>query len=524
MKPQHDYTTSKVISAVLAQKDFKLQNQIAVGLSGSTRRMLQYAYVQKRLLERIKRILRRRNDKMQNAAVRADVKKLKSARRIPTRRVRTREGIGLIALPKFKYVTTTGVVGNYPINGWNVNVGEEGNITDYSPIARLNPPRNIMWAGRERRNSLSASAYLRNQGTYRSIDVQKCKFGALGLSAYTLSLNTRRNIVMDDRLVTHALSMAQTKIYSANLQLNEYLYEWRQVFELIKDPYKTVLRAHRLLDRWTRRNAWIWVPDRLVRKTHNGVMISKTAFGGQLMSMRTREFADPGKVSRKVIDEACNRWLQYRYGIMPLALDITTVMNGWVYPSIRSQWLSQSARLKVSLTKEQREYTYTVSPLVFKFNATRDKGEFYAVKQWYKLLEEPPMSFQLGVHPSQWMNALWNGLPYSFVADWVVNVDDWLKATTDVPWIKLGPNVVTRKVYERVQSSCINICTTSSPLQRLTIVGDPRAIAYRESVHRNIDYPRAQEPFLSSAWYSVKNAITALTLLNPFVGRGGRRR
>lgn len=516
-------TSSKTIGAVLAQNGFKAGN-VHIPLTATTRRMLAHAYVQKRILERIEKLLRKRQHLKQNAETRAEVKKLTKAHRAPTLRVRNRGTMGLESLPRFKYVTTTGATGTYPINGWNTVLGENGNMTDYRPIARLNPPRNIMWAGRERRNSLSASAYLRNQGTYRSIDLPKCKFGALGLSSYTLSLNTQQNLTMDIGLVNRALSNVQAKIYSADLQLNEYIFEWRQVFRLIRDPYRTVLRAHRLLERWTRRDAWIWVPDKRIRKAPGGYLVSKTPFGGMLMSMRTRKLVDLPKVSRKVIDEACNRWLQYRYGIVPLALDITTVMNGWVYPSLKSQWLSQSARYKVSLSKEHREFTYTVAPLVFKFKTSRDKGEFYSVKQWYKLLDEPPMSYQLGVHPSQWVKALWNGLPWSFVADWVVNVNDWLTARTDVPWIKLGPNVVTRKVYERVHAKCIDIHTTSSPLQRLTIVGDPIAIAYREQVHRNIDYPRACEPFMSSAWQSVKNAITALTLLNPFVFRGGVRR
>lgn len=345
------------------------------------------------------------------------------------------------------------------------------------------------------------------------IVLPKCKYGGLGLLKFPLGLDLSKSLTMDQAEVNKALIKVQAKIYAADIQMNEYLFEWRQVFKLLVNPYRTLLRMHTLLERWTRRNAWIWIPDRSLRRFGKGTLVSKTPLGGMLMSMRTKEFVSPVGVSKRIYTEACNRWLQYRYGIVPLAMDITTVMGDWASPKLRFPRKSESARNWVYRTVQTADYTYKVTPAIFKFKVTQQTGLYYSVKQWYDMLEEPPMSYKLGVHPSQWVKAIWNGLPWSFVADWVVNIDDYLAATTDVPWIKLGANVCTMKQFESVRSRCVGISYYASPSYPFVMDGDAIASAYAEKMYRNIDFPRAYEPVMSKAWQTVKNAITALTLL-----------
>lgn len=515
---------------ILSRREFRLQHQMAVQISRSTRRVLRLAYRQQRLLARINRILLRAKHRKENLENRADVRRKRRAirNRRPQLRVRTRDNYGVEALPKFYYRTLArpSTVVQYPIQGWSVTLGDRGHMTDYSPHTRLDPPRNNMWAGRERRNSTSASAQLLNKGTYAEIFIPKCKFAEKGLLGQPLTLDVNQDIGFDQAHVDEVLIAAMAKANANDLNTNEYLFEWRQVFRLLLDPYRTALRLARSLDRWTKRDAWIWVPQRIARKLSNGdVLVSQRPLGGVLMSMRTRRTLSPVGVSKKILTEASNRWLQYRYGIMPLAKDITIVMGDWLSPKLHSRMRSVSARVKVEHEKKQFMYSRTVSPLVFNFKLTYEVGEFYSGKQWYKMLEEPPMSFKLGIHPTQYARVLWNAIPYSFVADWVVNIDQWLTARIQAPWLSYEGNYVTRKIYERVTAHLLNIHTTSSVNDTLTLSSLPVATCTRELVKRAIDIPGAYAPPVSKAWRSVKNAITALTLL-PGVLRlsGGSRR
>lgn len=514
---KHGYASFKTPEAIAARREFRATQQVSIQISKLTRRILRQAGQQQRILARINKLRRNRQNRLANQDLRASVNRIKAsnraARRKPHMRVRSRDEESYLALPQISWQMNNGPVYKHPPSGWFVWTGIKRAMTDYTPIVRLDPPRNVMWANRRSRNSSVASAKYEGKSPQLLVSVPKCKFGALGLYKYPLGLDLTKNLSLDLAYVNKALIKVQAKIYSADIQTNEYLFEWKRVFRLLVDPYRTVLRTHRLLERWTRRNAWIWIPNRTLRRCGKGELVSKTPLGGMLMSMRTRKFIDPVGVSNKIFNEACNRWLQYRYGIMPLALDITKVMGDWVHPKLSIPRRSESARIWVSRTKESSDYIYTTSPCNFKFRVTKETGTFYSVKQWYKILEEPPMSYKLGVHPSQWINALWNGLPWSFVADWVVNIDDYLKATTDVPWIELGPNVCTLKQFERVRSRCSSITYTNYPYPPLTVDGAAIASAFAEKVARGIDYPRAYQPVMSNAWQTVKNAATALALL-----------
>lgn len=524
------FASYKRTQTMLSRREFRIHNQIAIQISKSTRRILRMIYRQQRTLARINRIRLRAKQRQENLQNRADVRSKRRAirERRPQLRVRNRENYGVETLPRFFYRTLARpkTTVQCPTQGWSVTLGDRGHMTDYSPHSRLDPPRNNMWAGRERRNSTSASAQLLNKGTYAEILIPKCKFAEKGLLGQPLTLDVNQDIGFDQAYVDEVIIAAMAKANANDLNTNEYLFEWRQVFKLLLDPYRTSLKLLRSLDRWTKRDAWIWVPQRIARKLSNGnTLVSQRPLGGVLMSMRTRRTLSPVGVSKRVLNEACNRWLQYRYGIMPLAMDITTVMGDWLSPKLHSQMRSASARIKVAHEKKQFMYSRTVSPLVFDFKITHEVGEFYSGKQWYKMLEEPPMSFKLGVHPTQYARVLWNAIPYSFVADWVVNVDRWLTARIQAPWLSYKGNYVTRKRYERVTAHLLNIHTTSSVHDTLTVSSLPVAVCTRELVKRAIDIPGAYTPPVSKAWRSVKNAITALTLL-PGVLRlsGGSRR
>lgn len=241
-----------------------------------------------------------------------------------------------------------------------------------------------------------------------------------------------------------------------------------------------------------------------------------TPTGGVLMSMRTKRTLSPTEVSDQMLTAAANRWLQYRYGIAPAVLDITTAIS-WYQGNLEKPWKrNDSARHTVSKSEKHTDYVTNTQTFSRTFHVSEKKGETYSAKMWYNIKYEPPLYYKLGVHPSQWLNVLWNALPYSFVADWFVNLDDWLTASRNPPWIEFGPNVVTYKVYQKIVARCIKVEPRyyPGPTYKLEVLpGLPTAVAVRESIRRELDLPRPTDLWADNRWTSLKNILTGLALI-----------
>lgn len=229
------------------------------------------------------------------------------------------------------------------------------------------------------------------------------------------------------------------------------------------------------------------------------------------MSMRTRRTLPLGQAPDRLIQAAANRWLQYRYGIAPLVKDIGTLMSLWVDPTPATGLLAAKARSTIEDYSQEYEFSTWMWPWYLRFRCKYVRQNFYSAKQWYDA-DEPPILFRMGMHPSQFTQIIWNALPWSFVADWVVNVDQWLTASMDVPWIRLRGNVVTHKLFESLTVTCVRATEVNSNLDA-TIIGSPIAVKVYEGINRQCDLPKAQEPVLSRSWQSAKNALTALALI-----------
>lgn len=497
------------------RRDTFMANRQLVRLTNFTRRLLRATYHEQKKLKRLEKLRARFQWRKERAEIRTAIKQSRAEKRKPALRARSRNNMNRVVFPTCEWRMYNTYAQKY-MGQWEY--GDKGAMVDYHPILKLDPPRNWTYAQRTRANSLSASVSL-DLGPANRINLPACKLGLIGLKAYPMTLDITKPLTFNNIEADNVLMKAQAKVYDAAMHMNEYVYEWRQVLMLLKDPYRTALKFARRIDKWVSRDSWIYLPSRTARKLTNGsVLISKRPTGAMLMSMRTRRVIDPVGVSKEVLDAACNRWLQYRYGIRPLVQDINTIM-GMLVDSVPPPLLrKESARSWVTKTSVTSEYSYAMTPLSFKFKVTKKSGVVYSAKQWYTQDDDAtPMSYKTGMHPSQFVRAMWNWIPYSFVADWIVNVDAWLAAITDVPWIKLAANVVTAKEFEHVSSRLISVTYFASPYNRCKIDGDPIGTAYSERMYRQVDRPRitsAMSPSVSRAWQSVKNAATALALIH----------
>jgi hypothetical protein len=402
---------------------------------------------------------------------------------------------------------------------WQLNttekVGEVKWFLDYSPRLLNYPPVNYCRAAYNRVGSLSASVKV----PWVSIQqpqyiLKKSRWPVMGLrDAGQDGTIMDTGIAWSNSAATSALLKAYADFYANDLNLNEYVVEWSQVMRLLRDPYRTSLRFMHLMDRWTRRNSWIWIPHTVARKLPNGdILISKRPLGAALMSMRTKRLVRPDEVAMPVVNDAVNRWLQYRYGIAPLMDDIQTVINLATVARPKSSSKTGNGRHKIQAKTDRSEMSLIRGPLKLTFRRERSYGQFYSACVFGRIVGKEPSTFRNGLHSSQWLRCFWNAVPYSFVVDWVVNVDSWLTSQIDVPWLQVDGNCVTAKRYDRVVSTCVKVVETTTG--RLgTILGSPIASRKIETIERRVNLTRPTLPVLGSAWTKLKNLLTGEALI-----------
>lgn len=297
------------------------------------------------------------------------------------------------------------------------------------------------------------------------------------------------------------------------MALNEYIFEHRQVLNLLKDPMRTLNSLQKLYKKWLDQDAWMYKAPVRVRRFGKGDLTSIAAPGSTLMSFRTKKEISVSSVSSNVLQAAANRWLQWRYGIMPLWLDICAVLGGFIEKPTSQEWNVGEAKHWISRSKYNDQlpikwgFTYQV------YNSIVKTGLFYSAGVCYRLKRNIPSSYKMGLHPSQLMRVLWNGLPFSFVADWVVNVDQWLLAGTSMPGLEIGPNYVSAKSYTSVTSTLVKVYVPGYESEPATISGLGVFRNNYERINRHVNLPWKNELAFSSAWRKCKNLLTGEALL-----------
>lgn len=486
--------------------------------SKATRRMEQALYRLKKTLRKINKLLAIQKHRAENLKIRRYVKSLRTRNLSPHERLRNRDEMQYLTAilnPVTQYLGLDGKITSEQVV--NVNAAEAWGRTqwihDVSPVLKLNPPRSPVSIGQTRKNSLSCSAHVPYVSTTKpQYLMRKSKWPLIGLRDAGQDAGAMSPILWDHAAANAALVKALAKVNANDINSNEYIVEWKQVLGLLRDPLRTSLAWGKRLKRWTSRDAWIWQPQRSYRKLHDGgVLTSQLPVGGVLMSMRTKQVLDPKEASKSVVDAAVNRWLQYRYGIAPLVLDINTVFGLWLQPKPTSKNIHESARHWVSRTKIPSTSSQTRGPFTFSFKRERVTGVVYSAVVSAESIHEAPTSFRAGLHPSQWARVIWNAIPYSFVADWVIDVDKWLTARIKVPWIEIRSVCVTGKRFDKVRSTCTKV--VERYYKRVGYLkGNSTAVQLYEAIERRIDLPCTVTPPWSAAWQTLKNAATSLAL------------
>lgn len=142
-------------------------------------------------------------------------------------------------------------------------------------------------------------------------------------------------------------------------------------------------------------------------------------------------------------------YLNARYGIRPLIMDVEDVMKG-INKAIGVERVTTRASLTATRTGMS---TFTVSGNVIEYFGVTDVDE---VTVRAMSLDEYSVStaYNIGLSFKGLLTLPWELIPYSFVVDWFVNVGDYLGALAgDLGLKALGSCVVTRRTQQSVCSS-----------------------------------------------------------------------
>lgn len=220
---------------------------------------------------------------------------------------------------------------------------------------------------------------------------------------------------------------------------------------------------------------------------------------------------------------AADHWLLYRYGIMPLISDITSMIELANKAITREGMVSTRARTK-TVDKTKVGITSAFGGIDHQLTCTTEIVEKYQASHTFLITLENSFgtfgsnAMRAGMSPSQILALAWELVAYSFVIDWALSVGDWLKAVSPVAGVSHLGNYVSRKteIYQKV---------TSTPLGRAyygpLVQSSPGEFRVSiEQLERRVFLTTPVLPALNSKILSVKRIADTLALLQGTWGDG----
>lgn len=302
----------------------------------------------------------------------------------------------------------SGVVGAYAPN----NLGEVGTITSVrgpKPKGRLrfrpNPCLVVKQTGKmlwgenlHKQTALSISRLRPICCEYFAPNYRTTVEGNPAASLYNLMGTVSYKPAWDNGLAALSVQRAYADIHATPMQGLVDLYELKMTFDLLKSPLKFIL--------------------------------SSVAVFGKKRKRRKRPkptLTDAVRKTKDAADNLASAWLQYVYGWIPLGYTIEAAIDALV------------VKMHNAPSKRARARTTPIMQVGSK-SAAMQFGEFNLVFQvetteWRRATTT--LCTQLtygnwrqytGTRVDDIPLALWEIIPYSFVADWFVNIGDWINS------------------------------------------------------------------------------------------------
>lgn len=299
---------------------------------------------------------------------------------------------------------------------------------------------------------------------------ERC-FGDIVGSFIDTGITTRIPTCVDNDVKLAAIN-AEANLKEAKLDVGMMLAEAGETLKMLNSPLSELVNLTN--DLWKK-------GDWMVRRSKRAMSLAK-ALGGL--------------------------WMSYRYGWMPLANDISSIIKHYEESDTSNCTIERAAG---SVTRGPKKYLVDTRKDNLPGNGYAYVGFFaereyeekvkYTSKIYFERSFTNPMSIY-GLGPEQVPNLLWNAIPLSFVGDWFGSFGDWLLAITPTPGTKYlgwlcsakteqtiktnvyGYRAVTAALNEGHYGSAIQ---TFEGLKRVTVSGTPGLPAWK---HENLGWKR----------------------------------
>lgn len=323
------------------------------------------------------------------------------------------------------------------------------------------------------------------------------------------------NYAMPSWMIDGANIKTFAKLSSPEVGGGETIAEIHQTFQLLRNPISGLVKAMQGLDKAARKNV------RIINKSSKFDYVRAGGSGFSELDFSLRERLRSVSTARKasyLFDALSDQWLQYRYGFTPLVKDVSKIVEDSMYGvdldinkvrrvggglktlGPKTTGLSDSGNAIPGFTSSWRvtdEYNYSANGVIhFKHSC------------WYTELLK---ASRYGLSPFQIPALAWELVPFSFVADWFVNVGDWLYAMTPTPHLEVLNSCVST-VSTRVRTIRCNSANDIWVGWPCTPT-DSFCIQTSKQLVRTLNVPLPVHPGFNRKLLNLKRVIDSVSLI-----------
>lgn len=222
-----------------------------------------------------------------------------------------------------------------------------------------------------------------------------------------------------------------------------------------------------------------------------------------------------GGYSKAALEALSSSWLSFRYGIVPLVMDIQSILD--VTSSLLNTEKLYRAKGRspvVTLGSSSKVIKYSIVGITMEWDQKTTKEVVANARVYFKVTNSATklslMLDKLGLSPHMVPSLIYEKIPYSFVLDWVVNVGDWLAAVTPKSNYETIANCVTCKTVttiERTSRSVVDTYKNSYPRCA------SKMVSTTEVVDRQVDLPFPSLPPVVVNLRDFRRVIDAIFLV-----------